>query len=235
MVLWLPDSKLETPELMEPGRKPVENVKIDYEHNLAPKHLCALFGSSDFDLSNNNDLSGINTVFTKNGKTARLTTTSSYDLDNPILLSNSDKYTIVCRIKETGATTEGMICGNNANTRDFLWAQDGTGLQFRNSVITTTYKFATIVTFSTMTDIAFSTSGEGASSSTLKAYQDGVFKEQKTGITSSFDIYSIFNGYTSSSFNFVGDMVYLYIYDKELNAHQIRSLYENPYQFLIPA
>lgn len=32
--LWLPDSRLEMPELLEPGRKPVGNVKIDWEHPL---------------------------------------------------------------------------------------------------------------------------------------------------------------------------------------------------------
>lgn len=35
MGLWLPEARFEMPELFEPGRKPVGNVRIDYSHQLA--------------------------------------------------------------------------------------------------------------------------------------------------------------------------------------------------------
>lgn len=51
MAFQLPDSRLEMPELLEPGRKPVGNVQIDWSHPLTVGlKICHVFGQDGHDL-----------------------------------------------------------------------------------------------------------------------------------------------------------------------------------------
>ena len=233
------------PQLGVPGKKPTGPVVLNKKHPLAPDELCMILGGDYRDLTGKHEtspLSGVipfspvdgNLAYNRSGTST--VTEDVIDIFPAITPGDNDPWTIIVRLRTTGANP-GVFCGDATTTDDLFWAQDGTWFEFRGSIDANEFaRFTGITDFSSMTTLAMSSSGSGATSSSVRACQDGVFIGEITGVTTNFILNAIGTGYSlDNTFDLDGDIEFFYWYNWDLSDVQKVEVSKNPYQFIEPS
>ena len=237
MTLIVDEVMLREPNLLIPGKKPVGPVKIDWNHELAPKDLCVLFRNKPEELVqgvvlNDGTLTNLLTSEVNSGEqTYRFNAPSSlawFNLPKNIDYYNAgDLWSITWR-GTTVSGNDGIFIGTPSNGIDYIWM--GANLLRINSGIN--YQITITSSWASMQwhTVVFTSDG-------YRLYSDGSFIQAYTGNNAPADleIKCIGSSYTTAAYSFDGSLSAVYIHDFGLTDNQVTNLHHDPYQFLIPA
>lgn len=251
--LWLPDSRLEMPELLEPGRKPVGNVKIDWTHPLAKRleEYC-LFGDTYDSASGLNVTSSLGVK--KNGKSVDFSAPISYLRYSPFIpkIDEIGKISICTRLflsstaddqilieKSIDIFTDGWVLffdaagPNGARVFDFYVATSVNSSRASPSNSHSTGWYDIVATFDS--DLAAAArvkiyvnavdETDGIADGTGAANSGGVGHFLQCGMHSTVSDRRYFDGL----------MDYMAIFSRALSSQEALTISRSPYQFLIPA
>ncbi len=157
---------------------------------------------------------------------------SRADLSPEITFTNDEPWTIVLRFKQAGNDNKGMLIGDAPATTPYIWATSGTNIVVNAQAASTTF-FASNNSFLDMTDFIVTSTGEGASSSTLTAYKDGAKESagsKSTGITLS----TLLRGHSNSALAFSGHMEAAAVYNRAWSDEDVDAYRKDRYQVLEP-
>lgn len=252
MAIYLPDARFEMPELLIPGRKPVGNVVVDWEHPLArglvnfmPLQgygLEILHGAHDGSLISNrsNRMVPIGTDYTfKGGKLSM----NQSGVDTKLESENDIGATIDISAQDH------TFCVSAFN---ISWTSQGSSLNCLMA-LSSVSKGSVIIGYDSALapwilsgGTSLQATGESIEGVTVFSVKDGVGTLYLNGVpygttvsvggqdpTVGGKVYIA--GYDGTSRDAKADFDWCSIYQRALSAEEIKSLYRNPYQFLIPA
>jgi hypothetical protein len=150
----------------------------------------------------------------------------------PVAFSAADNtpWAIAITFKTRSTSTTKAILAGNDNSTDYGYIGRYPGSKFRLR-LSGALDFATITDFSRETTIIVVC--DGSSESTIKAYQDGIYKESKSTGVSSFDFNHI--GINSATYCAEDDIIYqISAWNEELSASQVKSFSDNLWGLLAP-
>lgn len=132
--------------------------------------------------------------------------------------------------KDTANSLQGMICGHNGGTADYIWQSNTTSnVLFRRNAGTLTFSGITSITnASHVWRTITSSSGD------YWYYAVGE-SDNVGGSAQPFDLNVLCNGYNTDSFCYVGDVQGIIIHNKVLSQSQANALHNDPWQILKPA
>jgi len=238
--LIISDSRLEMPSLFYPNRKPVGKVKIDWSHPLTD----GLVGAWIL-----NTVQPINLVdghITQNILGASMPRPQILDFDSTVAgdpyhlilqqgFDFSKNATVIARTLKVGTEGWPVLFGiGNYPSSTFRWVGVGywgTGSELRlYSNGTTTMGN---INRNTWINSAFSTD---TAANVAKAYIDGLLQATSTvPVISDVDTVGLFGNGSADTAD-LGDYKgeYVFAFNKTLRADAIKSINDNPYQFLVP-
>lgn len=218
--------------------KPASGTSLDTGHALYSAWT-AVYGLLEGETTTSNDSKGSNhlTLSSSGLWTTNLggeniigiasATASPLALTSAITLPNNADWSIFMRIKLAANNSNGMLLGDNTNTNDFVWANGGNYLRYRDS-FGSDADFTSITSFTTAVNLAMIFTD---SDSKVRLYADNT--EVNAGgivIGGGLLINTLGNGYTSNTLALVGDIECCYI----ANGHAFSSgdrggLHADPY------
>jgi len=259
--MFIPNSKLDMPELLYPGREPVGKVKIDWSNPTTKGLRLAVFLLEDRGLA---DLA-FNTVIN-----ARTGTSIARDnvkkhvanisgasgglgLQHPNLsgVSGSIARTFIGCFKQSSATvdiTNGTYYGAGAESsgnklsfradfgnNDALRVEHGAGYVTANTTVPYSKAFTAAFVLR-----------PGASLDNVEIYLNGVIdgnagnwlssaNSSTTNLNTSVNPLLISSDHSSNRRSLNGNVYWYLDYEGDLSSEAVKSLHDNPYQFLIPA
>ena len=260
MGLWLPDDRMEMPELLHPNRKPVGNVKIDWGHNSGiqkglkrfllteqTNHLLNLVDNSRILGDWGND-STEHIEATDEGicyvTQAGVPVTFRLALDTTEVFDAGFEYTVVIRVRAHDLGIDHCLFDKQSSI-----AGTGHDLIFWLDTIAGNLRLALhsnggTPIYSDVLDnpLGWNTLGftYNDSNGTVKSYING--RQSSSGVlTDKPDTGGTFGTCVFSNYSAVGgklanmDMGYHHSWDRVLSDIEMLSFSDNPYQLLIPA
>ena len=244
--LILPDSRLEMPELLHPGRKPVGNVEVDWSHPLS-RGLVRVFVSPG-------EMVVGTTAYGSGSWEPRLggllTTDVGYGHDD-LSLTGHSKFTVFCisQCKPEAASgfdvRIGGLNGENGSQYNSLlmdyYGTDWSGnhpdfhskMRVGASVDVRTLSFSVDDKYA---PLCFAWSG-GDGYERLLAGNSYAEYTKSGDVWSNTEIGLVIGKDFNSSSYYSRDTIHhaIYIFNRALSESQLRDLQRNPYQFLVPA
>jgi len=238
--LILPDPRMEMPELLEPGRKPIGPVSIDRDHWAGKYCRYAFIPVNTFADVIHGPLS------IKNGTPSVSAGVATFDADVVEYDSPFPVYsaiTILIKLRRTNVAHHMGIFSDKNKTE---WGSDvGVSLNLRAESSGALFKIGTSETVTTDTSVpigdwftlaAVSQPGEfnkiyiNGTAATVNANQSwSDYSQASTNVR----IGTYFD--EATNFCFDGDIEYIYLFESGFSADKIQALHRSPYQFLIPA
>lgn len=239
MGFHIPDPRFEMPELLIPRRKPTGRTVVDWSHPTAR-------GCIGFWYFGIGDGKAVDVARGNHGdyEESLVVTPQYIDLDGThdrVRVPHADildpaHITVITRIKpdDTIGTAEFVRKGNNSGVEAYSFLTIGTDCRFY--VYTGGFQYAGGITLTTN----WQTLAGTYDGSTIISYLDGTQAgtQANTGdITGDPDSDLMFGARPGSTVDrFFGGLIeYVVLFDRALSAGEVKSMYQNPYQFLIPA
>ncbi|NOR70967.1 MAG: hypothetical protein GQ532_14940 [Methylomarinum sp.] len=239
MVLWLPDSRLETLELLELGRKPVGPVKVDWEGDMC-KSLSRLSLNNDYDMVSDTGVTVEVGTFTPEGEAVESSSPSDYRdhaWDNLIgATSATITFKMYLKSFRDWGTFARQQYYSDSYTVQIQLHQQKIYLYFRNN--STNYAYSPdILSLNTTFTLSVVYDGSAVSNvDKLKLYIDG----KEVSLTYSGDVPTSLPNWgnvipwrTGESFD--GGIIAEMCHDLMLTNDEIFELHQDLYQSLIPA
>lgn len=253
--LWLPDPRIEMPELFELGRKPVGNVKIDWSHRLASDLVACFIPSTENmelvsgHICNSNsgthmlnpkitsicsEASYISGEFLSTGMavdefTDQITMVSGYYWDG---VTQSEEASFIRQALSSGYYALELFHTTVGSVRALLKTDGASGWTTSNDVNLPNQQSNTYQSCG-----AVYKNGEN-----LKVFINGKLEATKTvsgtfnpGSSDRAESLKFNGGEHLGNRPISGGVFYAYVYKTAKTDLDIASLHANPYQFLIPA
>jgi len=246
--LILPDPRMEMPELLEPGRKPIGPVSIDRDH-WAGKHAQRVIlprAGQVIELVTNDILTPSGTALVNSKQNAEFD--DNGDNDKFQLHSKTpvfNQITVLAKVKRRAAGG-GEDMGIYSDMYIGNWVSSGISLNLRNASSGILFAVGNSQVFTNSTDVAINTwmhvCGTWSVNTMPKTYLNGI--ELFSGSSGSGGAYAISTGgdarigtyYNEAADRTLdGEIEYVYVFDVAFTAEQQREIIRDPYQFLIPA
>ena len=223
--LILPDPRMEMPELLEPGRKPIGPVEVDWSHSLAKSLAqCWLFNSMR-DLVHGDELTLYNDAWLgPNGLEIPSSTAGASSTNR--LVDNGCIFAVA-----KGPDGLGYYLYDTNSARDLLiLAGNGVGNMYLYSSNTSA---SPVLPQFMLTDERVT---HGVNYGVNEYFYKGKLYRNFSDIASVGGASTMYYGtrYTLAS-SLIGYIECFYVFDRNLTAEEHASLSRNPYQFLIPA
>jgi hypothetical protein len=221
----LPDPRLEMPELLVPGRRPMGEVEIDWQNSMT-------FGLSGFWLLPNLKDLVTGRVAIVNGSPTyypdRINFNGSSEIDTGPYSQSLNYFTIIAEFDVTGSvtTTQMIMCTSGSQAAAIQYLNTNTPrVRAANKLVSGSSNNGRLTVAGRYnTDI-----------NTAQIYQNGSLAGSIANATTNPTSGNLFIGSQNGLNYFSGDVYYCMIYNRYLGADEIVDLYRNPYQFLIPA
>lgn len=224
------------PDFASPDVAPIGAVEVDYVEPLSFGLLNYFLPDSNsfIDVVNNqfhpSTVSPLNGVpaFNRHGRYIDCSTDHEVGI-TPRTFNSGEEYTITwLAAKNSSTSSGGMFIGKPSVSTDFIWMNtSGTAIQFRRnnqnqalsipSISHDTLIWRSLVVQFARTD-----------------YYAGGLSAGGGATTQPFDISAIAAGFSTSSFDFDGQLQGLMIHDRPLSGAEVIALHENPYSLLKP-
>ena len=233
--LILPDSRLEMPELLHPGRKPVGNVVVDWSHPLSRGLIHAFLANPDRKelLSGERltDVSNPENVI-QDGKQGIYFDGISDELRGtlPEAFGTSDDYTWLLILNTEAMAEDYDYVASIGTYKPGIFVAHTT-VSGRWGVYTTT-AFGSGVTLSANTEYTLTVRRKNG---TIEYFTDGVKAPNSVSNSSAGTAAVQYGAAAAGNFQAESTLYTSYIFKRALGDAEIRSLSLNPYQFLVPA
>lgn len=243
--LYPPNARLNQTELLYLGRKPVGKVKIDWSHPLAKGlKFYTLFDSlSPIDLvsgTKGQSLSSVNQKITVNGQGLQTHDDSNYISFSELNVSSGAD--IADGIFQMWGGVVDEITGSQDSAM-VLW--DVSDTQTRSSLAINGSSYLYNLKFGVNGSLAAGTSHQGYQTMAGEFGDNHVFYLDGAEVARVADPNSystqnlnslIFSGYAAGfAYGVKATHLFACVYSRALSDYEIKSLHQNPYQFLIPA
>ena len=239
--LIIPDPRWEMPALLEPGRKPVGNVVVDWEHPVG-QHVIHAFvpQESISDLVDGPLVVSGNAVV--EDRVGKFTGAAGDKITYPSATPVTTGLTILCRLKRTTINDDMGIYSDVVKAD---WGDHGISINLRDASAGAVFYVGTEFTYTDDTSV-----GVGEYYDLACIWSAGSRQEILiNSIEASYVAQNIASSYTQSTTparlgtyydesagrTFNGDMEYCFVIGMALSQEQARDVHSNPYQMLIPA
>lgn len=231
MSVYLPDNRITAPELLYPGRKPTVPVKINWQHPLTKGLVgCYLLNGSGKNYVNGRMPLFKNKVSFVNNEIVLPDIADAY-LDYGVGVNELlPEISVITNASVTRADSYAQFVGIRDNTNyEYSLRVNGGALQVllsSGSLGTATFPF----------DGSYHSCGFTHSNPTkvVKVYLDGKVTDIGTNSTRNLKNQSFRIGaYTSPlDYRIVGNVRFVYVFERVLPEIEVKALHINPYQFL---
>lgn len=237
MALWLPDPRLESPELLYPGRKPAGNIAIDWSHPMT-RGLSCLFLPSGFKAGRESlggSLSyGVGaTTEIKKGHAIKFNGVYREGFINGSSVMRTQDISVVVAVVLNGADPKLISTSRHDNyTGNSLWCSATTLVFGRQGSSPLTSAAFPSIDDGTVHLIGASRESGGALNFFLDGKKISSHSAGADGVIAASGRLGDLNGW---GYSFAGWMLAYIDYGRVLSDVEMLEMTANPYQFLVPA
>ena len=224
--LILPDSRFEMPELFEPGRKPVGDVRIDArdKNGLIDFFLLQSRYKQPFNHVNQARYAIEGSSITFENQFLNKTAGGASDGFSVAERAFTSDFTISFEAKKHIDTNAGILCGKS--TTDRIWLYTGNTVYIVASGVSKSWS-------SGIANIVKKRISFVRRSGICYLYINGIQVGAGQALSGTFYYNRFFDNYGNFFWN--GELHWFYSHNRAMSASEIANLHNNPYQFLIPA
>jgi len=236
------------PNLLIPGKKPVGAVKVDTEHSIGKMVEIAFLGNAPVDIARGKVLTPYSMSFATvgdKGVCANFSGSGSYIGDLDYILNVDSPWSVMwLEYLDSVALSDGVFVFDTNQEDEFLHIYGSNHASYRDFTIGGTS--STGNTYGQCTFTPGTNTPTGVWRQVIVAHRGGIGWEKYSGWANGVALNTVDGGAfgdvpagsrlsRTGADSMQGKLGYFFLFEGEISDVEARSLYEDPFQFLVPA